>query len=622
MRSKLKVKKFKFIIKKISNTQTKYIIVYTLISFVFAYIVSGLLELQLIDGRKNLLAATRTSQSQSLVLPHRGIIYDTNGEILAYNVPTYSVYVEKNKIATENERDVFQKISKVLDTDIEELLRIYRDLAYSQDDEVKIKIATNLNTDKYYSMIETVVDIDGVVVERDTQRRYKDSNYFSNILGYIGKPTKDEIKGDVYSISFVGKTGIEKVYDENLRGKSGKEITQLQYLEGRESTFVQEQAIDGENIYLTIDAKWQKKLTEIMQESLKELDAFASAAVIMNSDTGEVMSMVTNPSYNNNLFAEEIKTEQYRNLLNDPKRPLMNRPIALQLPSGSVFKIIASVAALDKGAITSNTIINSEGCMQLSAGIEFCEADKKVLGNLNVASALSKSSNLFFCKTAMRMNSTADGIYTINDYAKKMGLGKKTGIDLIGEQEGTLASPELKYKLFQERWYVGDDCNSIIGQGLVTVTPLQMTVATSSINNGGKIIRPKLVSKMETQSGRITKQFTPEVLDELNVSQSTLNRVKEGMRMAASEGSGSQLTDIPGDNIIKTGSADASELIDGKLYSGAHSWITGCFKFQDKNYCYTIMQQWAGRGFRTIPIAKKFINCVHSDFSAGCEKIN
>lgn len=617
----------KSIIKKIRtrfNTEEdiKYNSIYLIIILLLIFLVSGLFNLQIVKGRQNLLASTRTSQSISLVLPPRGLIYDKNGELLAYNTPSYSLYIDKDKVPVDRERELIDKIAKILGRDTEELLDTYRKEAYQTTNERTTGLVTGINSDKYFKLVEQISDMEGVHIESESQRMYKDAQYFSHLVGYIGRPTEGELGEGVYTISQVGKTGVEKVYDNYLRGKAGKEVVQRQYLEDLETTFQQEQVEDGGNIYLTIDSKWQKKLFDIMQASLEETEAFASAGVVMNSDTGEVKALVSLPSYDNNLFINTIGSDQYNKLIKDDKTPLLNRPIALQLPSGSVFKVVTATAALETNVVNKDTVINSEGCMQLSAGIEFCEADRKVLGNLTIKSALSKSSNLFFCRVAMRFNSDADGIRSVLAYADQYGLGKKTGIDLVGEQMGTLPSPELKKRLLGENWYVGDDCNSVIGQGLLTVTPIQMVVTASTINNGGKVLKPHVLGKIEDQNRNILKEVNTEVVRELDISKTNLDIIKEGMRMATKEGgSGSQLSNLPGNIIIKTGSADASEIISGKRYTGAHSWVIGCFEDKGENYCFTVMQQWGGRGYRTVPIIKKFINCVQKDFAPQCQDI-
>lgn len=599
---------------------------YLLTIFVFVFLVVGLFNLQISEGRQNLLAATRTSQSTELVLPPRGIIYDETGTVLAYNSPSYAVYIDSTIVESESERKVISKISNIVSRDENDLLNAYRNAAYDKDSEEKIiKLIGGLSSSDYFKLIEMSEGMEGVEIVSESQRRYPESEIFSHILGYVGKPAESDLGEGVYTISSVGKDGVERIYDKYLRGDVGVEVIQKQ-LSGNtnsvENTFTQEEWVYGDNVYLNIDTKWQKTLSNIMQQRLEETQAFASAGVVMNSDTGEVKALVSLPSFDNNLFVDAIKTDQYNKLTSDVRTPLLNRAIALQLPSGSIFKVVGATAALEEQVVSKDTILRSEGCMQLSSEIKFCEADGKVLGDLNIVSALGKSSNLYFCKAAIKLNNNADGIYSILKYAKKFGLGDVTGIDLLGEQKGTLPSPELKTKLFGENWYVGDDCNSMIGQGLLTVTPIQMAVLASAVNNGGKVLEPQILDRVEDQTGRVVEDTKPVKVRDLDVSKENLEIIRQGMELAANEGTAWQLNDLPGDIIAKTGSADASEVIDGKLYSGAHSWVMGCFDMEEENYCFVFMQQWGGRGFQTVPVAKKFINCVQTDFSPKCSEID
>lgn len=618
-KEKLKIlKKDRFV----NNGDYSFHLVYLFIFLIFLFLITGLFQMQFLQGRQNLLAATRTSQNVSLVLPQRGVIYDANGNVLAYNAPTYSVYADKTLIAVENEREIFSQLADLIDYDVELLLDIYRtELFTLGEGEKLILILSGINSDTYFDLIDNLDKLGSFTIQNDSQRRYSDPEYFSHIIGYIGKPSENELSDQVFTVSKVGKLGVEKVYDDYLRGKVGKKVEQRQYLEDIESSFISENKVDGANLHLTIDSRWQKKLSDIMEESLVQVEGFASAGIIMDSNNGEIKAMVGIPGYDNNLFSDGIKNEQYQKFLEDDKTPLLNRPIALQLPSGSIFKVIGASAALESGVINRNTIIKSEGCLELSTGIIFCEADKKVLGNLNVIQALSQSSNLFFCKVAISLNRDADGIYTTLKYAEDYGLGSKTGIDLYGEQVGSLPSPELKKKLFNENWYLGDDCNSMIGQGLLTVTPIQMVVVASAINNGGEVLKPHVLDRIVSQENEVLTEVQKEVIRKINVSESNLDIIKEGMRSAAKEGSGSVLKDLDGEIIIKTGSADASEVINGKVYSGAHSWIMGCFSHEGGENCFVVIQQWAGRGYQTVPVIKKFINCVQKDFSPNCEKI-
>jgi penicillin-binding protein 2 len=184
-----------------------------------------------------------------------------------------------------------------------------------------------------------------------------------------------------------------------------------------------------------------------------------------------------------------------------------------------------------------------------------------------------------------------------------------------------LPSADYKKTITNEPWYVGDECNTVIGQGYVTVTPLQMTVAISAIVNGGEVLKPQILDKIVDQNGNVVLDTQKEVVRKLNISQKTLDIIKKGLRMGVTAGTAGPLNSVPGNSIGKTGSSDASEMIMGKVYSGAHSWVMGCFDYNGENYCFTVMQQLGGRGYKTVPIMKKFINCVYNSFQNNCDAI-
>jgi penicillin-binding protein 2 len=378
--------------------------------------------------------------------------------------------------------------------------------------------------------------------------------------------------------------------------------------------------VPGDNIVLTIDSRWQKYLKGILDESISKNNAFAGAGVIVKSSTGEVMSLVTSPSYDNNFFAQGISAAQYNNYLNDPKRPLFNRPIALQLPPGSILKIIGATAGLEAGVISAETEKLSDRCMDLPGGIVFCEADRSYIGWVNVEEALARSSNLFFCQVMQDLRAKVGYSYYF-DIAKSYGLGNKTGIDLPGEASGLIPDEAYKLRVVKEPWYIGDECNTVIGQGYVTVTPLQMTMAVSSIVNGGHLLKPYIVDQAKSQDGQIVLTNQKQITNNLNLSSSTLDTLQDGLRLGVTAGTAGGLQGLEADMMVKTGSSDAGEWIEGKYYSGAHSWVMGCFDYNNEWYCFTVMQQWGGRGYKTVPIMKKFINCVYNDFSEGCQNI-
>jgi penicillin-binding protein 2 len=605
-----------------NNFLGTYMPFYFLIIIIFSLIFVNLFKLQIVEGNDYLVIASRVNRQRTELNPPRGLIYDQNYKQLAYNLPAYRLYVNPQNLSNEEEELIISTLSGLFNFDKQSMLDAYNRQVYEGDQKLNISnvtIISDLDIEKYIDGISVISNLPGVHVETDVKRFYPGGKYYSHILGYIGDPTQLDVEKGISARSQIGKTGIEYQYDSELRGKAGIQIREKNILGGEWREYVPQDMQYGDNVILTIDSRWQEKLTDILQQQIDEINAFGGAAIIMNSDTGEIKSLVSLPTYDNNNFVNGISYTEYNQLIKDIRTPLLNRAIGLQLPPGSVYKLIPALAGLEEGIITSSTNIMSDRCMTLPGDIKFCEADRGYLGNVNLRDAISKSSNIYFCELALRLNKQRQGIYSLIKYSDAMGIGNLTGIDLIGEQKGTVPSPEFKKARFNEPWYIGDECNTVIGQGLLTVTPIQMLVATASINNGGKLLTPYLLDKVENHYGEIVFQNESNIKGSLDVSQSSLDIIKKGMRDTVLTGTASGLKSSPGNIIAKTGSSDAAELIQGKLYKGAHSWLTGCFEYENDNYCFVVMQQWGGRGYKTVPVMKKLINCIYNDFQSNCE---
>ena len=606
------------------NFHWKVIFIYALVFIGFCFLFISTFQLQIIEGSKNFLVATRTSTSQTKQLAPRGLIFDKNGERLAYNIPSYSLYIKPKDFVTDNSQDVINEISGYIGLEEGLLWDTFKSRLYDQDNKMKnverITLKNDLTFDQYFSLLSRQDQYPGMFLLVEPIRKYEYPNSYSNILGYIGDPNEEDIKNNIYSESQVGREGIEKYYDGFLRGQEGVLLTQRESVSGKENNSEIIEGKPGDNIFLEIDSTWQKGLSEILTKQTEIVKAFAGAGVVMNSRTGEVKALVTVPTYDDNLFAKGISSKDYNELINNPKQPLFNRPLSMQLPPGSIMKIFGAAAGLESGVITEDVEKLSDRCMDLPGNIIFCEADKGYVGWVNVKEALARSSNIFFCKVMQDIRKSV-GYQYYYDIGNSFGIGSRTGIDLIGESTGVLPSADYKKTLTKEPWYVGDECNTVIGQGYVTVTPLQMTVAISAIVNGGEVLKPQLLDKVVDQDGNIVLNKEKEVVRKLNISQKTLDIIKKGLRMGVTAGTAGPLNSVPGNSIGKTGSSDASEVILGKVYTGAHSWVMGCFDYEGENYCFTVMQQLGGRGYKTVPVMKKFINCVYNNFQNNCDAI-
>jgi penicillin-binding protein 2 len=596
---------------------------YALLAFSFVYLLLGAFELQIVKGGVNFSLAKRTNQAQVKTLASRGLIFSADGVKLATNDPAYSLSIDVNDLPVEKEGPVLTLLAELLAINPDDLLATYNQKVYIKGERMlssRTTLKNNLTYDQYYSVLSRIEDLPGVKLNVEAIRNYPNPSSYSNIIGYLGDPSQKDIDNGIYSQSQVGKTGVEAWYDQLLRGKDGLRVEEREVVSGDSVNYEAFESVPGDNIILTIDSRWQDSLKRILDESVAQNKAFAGAGVVVKGSTGEVMALVTNPSYDNNLFAQGISAVKYNEYINDPKMPLFNRPIALQLPPGSILKVVGATAGLEAGVINADTKKLSDRCMDLPGGIVFCEADRSYIGWVNVEEALARSSNLFFCQVMQDLRAKVGYSYYF-DIAKSYGLGSKTGIDLPGEASGLIPDEAYKLRVVKEPWYIGDECNTVIGQGYVTVTPVQMTMVASAIVNGGYLLKPYIVAEAQSQDGQVVFSNQKQIVNNLNLSSSTLNTIQDGLRLGVEAGTAGGLRGLEADMMVKTGSSDAGEWIEGKYYSGAHSWVMGCFDYENEWYCFTVMQQWGGRGYKTVPIMKKFINCVYNDFKDGCQNI-
>ncbi|MBN1331747.1 penicillin-binding protein 2 [Candidatus Dojkabacteria bacterium] len=596
--------------KQVAPSSWRLLFIMITLILMMGFLLTNLFDLQIVSGKENLIRATNISQNKNILRASRGVIYDENGEILAKNIPAFSVYIKTKEFDLEDENKL-NLLSTILEIDKEDIVGIV-EVAIEDERKPVVTIDADISFEKYISLTERLDELYGVYTEETAIRQYGQNTGMAHILGYVGDINEGEIEQTgLDQNAKIGKEGIEKQYDQALRGTDGTEVKKTDLEDKILEEYISASPQEGSNLYLTIDSNWQKKLYEILEKQVDVTDSFAGVAVIMESRTGEIKAMANVPSYDNNLFTEGISVKDFTALMNDERTPLLNRSIALQLPTGSTFKPMVAAAALEEGAITPSTQFQS-GCVELPL-YKLCEADNAYLGTMTVVEGLGRSSNVFFCKTALALTEKADGIRSLIKYTDQFGIGKKTGIDLPGEQAGTMASPELKEEKVGEPWYLADICNTAIGQGLVTATPIQMVTMVSAIANEGVIYKPHLVSKITDQTGKEVEIIAPEVLSEVSVSKENFRTIRKGMKYAVNgyRGSATALKNSPGNPYAKTGSADATEYRNGKKVDGAHSWAIGGFEYEGKDYSFVIHLQEGGRGYKSMPVIRDFLSWLY-----------
>lgn len=536
----------------------------------------------------------------------RGIIFDRNGEIFAKNIPRFAVFITVADLpAKANEQEaVLKKLSELIKVDINEIKEIIAKQRGFRSIYKPVSIKNNLDYQQLLLLEIAIKDLAGVNIEVSQRREYSGGEHFSHIIGYTGKISEEEYsrrkESGYFLDDIIGKTGVEYFYEGNLRGVQGFKNVEVDALGKRKGVVSIEEATAGDNIYLTIDKELQDQVDLIVKDRLTKQKKSKVAVVILNPQTGEILTLLSLPTYDNNLFAQGISQNDYEKLINDPEKPMFFRAIAGEYPSGSVIKPIWSVAALQDGIIFENTTILSVGGINIG---QWTFDDWKAGGHgiTNVRKAIADSVNTFYYYICGGYgNFQGLGIDKMIYYADLFNLGKPTGIDIPGEESGFVPSPQWKKTYKNEDWYIGDTYHMAIGQGDFLTTPLQVNIWTAFFANGGKIIKPHLVNKIvqtenaiETQSEIINKNF----IDAKNIL-----IVKEGMRQGVIAGSSRSLSDLCVEVSGKTGTAQWN------LNKENHAWWSGFFPYDNPQIALTILVEEGGEGSKiAVPIAREII---------------
>jgi len=414
-----------------------------------------------------------------------------------------------------------------------------------------------------------------LVWDEGESRNYIDSPGFSHILGYTGLPSKEDLerKEALLMNEKIGKDGIEKKYESVLRGTPGVKLVEVDSQNNITSESVQSLPRSEENFNLTVDSRVQAKFFQIMASVAKGYNFQGGAGVILDVDTGEILSLISWPEYN---------PKNLESFLKDKSKPFLNRAIAGLYAPGSIIKPLIALAALNEGTISPEKQIFSSG--SISIPNPFFPDKKNVFydwranGWTDMKEALAVSSDIYFYEIGGGFEDVKGlGIKKIEDYAKKFGFTSKTGIDLNGEEQGIVPSPELKAKAnpTDPIWRIGDTYNASIGQGYFHITPVEMAVYAAALANNGKIIKPCLVSCSTLN------------VEQVGISEKYFNIVKEGMRMAVTEGTASGLN---APNVALAAKTGTAEIGVAKKY--INSWIIGFFPYENPRYAFvTVMEK-------------------------------
>ncbi len=540
----------------------------------------------------------------------RGIIYDRTGVSLVHNIANFVLYcipadLPKNEVERSAMIDRLAIISgKFSSEEIKTTLAGLKptQLEYYQP----LFMADNIPYDAALKLYLESFKLPGISISNSSRRQYPLPSFsFSHILGYTGKINEKELASDKqYSpIDYIGKAGLEKFWEKELRGTPGSKYIEVDAL-GKEKKIVSETAaIPGNNLTLAIDAAAQKKLEEIIANELKISGRQKAAAVVMDPRNGEIISLISLPTFDNNMFARGITTEEYAVLSQSPDQPLFNRPVSGEYPSGSTIKPVVAAAALNEGIISAATAFLSNGGLRIG---QWSFPDWKAGGHgmTDVRKAIAESVNTFFYYIGGGYESfNGLGIDKMVDYFHRFLLGTALGVDLPNEASGFVPTKAWKEATKKEAWYIGDTYHVAIGQGDLITTPLQIAAYTAFFANGGTLYRPHLVTKVTTPSGEVVKTVDPVVLAKDIVKPENIQIVREGMRQTVTEGSARSLSALSVTSAGKTGTAQWSSV------KPPHAWFTGFAPYDNPEVVITVLIEEGEEGSRVAtPVAREFLN--------------
>jgi penicillin-binding protein 2 len=573
---------------KVEKESKRILIISYIAIAAFLFLIMRLWQLQVLQGSKY-RELSEANRLRIIAIPApRGILFDRNGIPLVRNSSYYCVSITPG----EFDRRKVNLLSKVLNISVEEILEKIDKKDLSPFTPVRLKQGLSFQEVAYIESRRS--DFPGLMIEVEVSREYIYGSIGSHLIGYLGKPnpsqSKDPAFRDVPPDAFIGQWGAEMLFDKSLRGTPGERVIEVDST-GREIRLLREmEPIKGENIKLSLDIHLQKGAEEAFGDR-------TGALVAIKPDTGEILGLVSKPSFDPNLFPKGISYDEWITLTQNKNRPMLNRALQSQYPPGSVFKIIMAIAALEEGLITPETKVNCRGGINYGRWHFGCWR-KKGHGVISLHRAIVESCDVYFYEVGRRL-----GIDRIYDYASSFGLGKGTGFDLVHERTGIVPNTKWKQEKKRQPWYLGETFNTAIGQGYLAVTPIQMAVMIGAIANGGNLYRPTLI-----------KDAVPLISGKARVSAETLGIIKKALWGVVNEPGGtgwaskSALTDIGG----KTGTA---QVIAMKYGSGNlqerfrdHAWFVAFAPVEKPEIALSVFVEHGGHGGgAAAPIAKRAI---------------
>lgn len=536
---------------------------------------------------------------QVLLEPARGLIYDRHGVLLANNVPSFSLYVTLEDV--KDREALIQKLTDLLGLD-PALVR--KKLTGKGSKLLPRKIKDRL-TLRDATVIESHrLDLPGVMIQVESQRNYPGGVTAAHVLGYVGEISAEQLEkpefADLHQGSIVGQYGVEKSYDRHVRGQAGQKSVEVDALGHEKKAAVVEQPQAGNDLYLTIDVRLQKVAESLLGEE-------SGAIVALDPTNGDILAMASRPAFDPNVLSRELTAKQWIEIVQDEGRPLNNRASQGQYPPGSTFKVPMAVAALETNTMSPSSTVRCNGGYQFGKRLYH---DWKAGGHglVDLHTALVHSCDVYFYTVGQRM-----GIDVMAEYGKEFGLGQGTGVELPSERTGIMPSTAWKQKSKNEPWLPGETISAAIGQGYVTVTPLQMASLIATVANDGVSFRPRLVQAIMDRTTGHLQELSAVPRGKVNAKPETFRLIKEALADVVKVGTATRAKSSVVTIAGKTGTAQTAALRTGsekdipKKFRD-HAWFVAFAPVESPKIAVAVLAEHMGHGgSAAAPLAKEVI---------------
>jgi penicillin-binding protein 2 len=486
-----------------------------------------LFSLQVTSGGQLASISAQNRTVQEAIPSTRGLIYDRNGRLLVSNVASYSVRIRPADLPESRRDEVVAALASLIGMDPADINIAIDSNPGSRFDYVRV--ASDVPAEVASFIAENGDALPGVQVQTETRREYETGPLLSQVIGYEGPVNAQEL-AKLKDVGYqpddlIGRAGVESTYEDQLRGTYGEQTVERDATGRRLDVLsIDQQPVAGDSLQLTIDMRTQQLALKALQWGIKAANLKGGVVIVMNPQTGEVLAMVSLPTYDDNAFAQGISGKAYQALVNDKFKPLVNHAISEQYPPGSTYKLVTGSAGLADHKITVGERLHTASYLTIG-GARFHDWQPGGFGPCNLYCGFAQSSDTYFYQVAARV-----GIDRLGYWANQFGFGKKTGIDLPGEAVGTVPSNQWKQETLGAPIYPGETYLAGIGQGYDAVTPIELLNAYCALANGGTLYEPRVVRDVIGPDGSVVQPFQPTVLGKVGISPAILATMRHAAR--------------------------------------------------------------------------------------------